>query len=69
MSFKPRVKVNNEWCTNGLAFATKEEAQLSASDLMSRWLLVADCDVVESDQVPNYEIVNNEMKAIKRCAE
>lgn len=64
MSYKPRVLVGNEWATNGLAFKTQEEAQQSADDLMSRWMLVRDCGTVESAEVPNYEFVNGELKAI-----
>lgn len=64
MSYKPQVLVGSEWATNGLAFATQEEAQQSADDLMSRWILVQDCGTVESDEVPNYELVNGELKAI-----
>lgn len=65
MSYKPQVLVGNEWATNGLAFETQEEAQQSADDLMSRWLLVRDCGVVESDQKPNYKFVNGGLIAIK----
>lgn len=54
MSFKPEVYVQGEWARNNLAFATKEEAELSARDLMSRWMLVEDCRAAESDQPVNY---------------
>lgn len=65
MSYKPQVLVGNEWATNGLAFETQGEAQQSADDLMSRWLLVRDCGTVESDQKPNYKFVNGALIAIK----
>ena len=56
MSYKPAVEVINEpgkYHTNNLAFATKEEAERSAKDLMSRWTLVTQWKVIESDQTVN----------------
>lgn len=56
MSYKPAVEVINEpgkYHTNNLAFATHEEAKRSAKDLMSRWMLVTNWKVVESDQPVN----------------
>lgn len=56
MSFKPGVvtDASGKLYTNGLAFATREEAQASANELMARWLLVLDTGVVESDEPVNY---------------
>jgi hypothetical protein len=58
MSFKPEVRTGNDpkFYGNNLAFATKEEAEYSARDLMNRWLLVNEWRVVESDQAVNYRI-------------
>ena len=59
MSYKPAVEVMNEpgkFHTNNLAFATREEAERSAKDLMSRWMLVTSWSVVESDQPVNYRL-------------
>lgn len=58
MSFKPMVKTGNDpqWYGNSLAFATQEEAELSARDLMNRWLLVVECCAQESDEPVNAEI-------------
>lgn len=56
MSYKPAVEVMNEpgkFHTNNLAFATREEAERSAKDLMSRWMLVTNWKVIESDQTVN----------------
>lgn len=66
MSWKPEVQTfgSDAWNGNAVAFRTKEEAEFSAKDLMARWLLVADWRVVESEQVPNYEIVDGFMTAI-----
>jgi len=57
MSFKPEVQTCNDpgkWYGNALRFATLEEAQANARDLMSRWLLVVDCRAVESPDPVNY---------------
>ena len=58
MSWKPVVRTGNDpkWYGNSLAFATREEAQYSADELMSRWLLVVEADVEESDETVNYRI-------------
>lgn len=57
MSWKPEVIADSsgKWARNGLAFATKEEAEASARDLASRWMLVTDWRAVESDQPVNYK--------------
>jgi hypothetical protein len=49
MSFRPMVKVGNEWAGNGVRFATREEAEASALDLSLRWTLVLDHRADESD--------------------
>lgn len=58
MSWKPEVQTCNDrkFYGNNLAFATKEEAERSARDLMNRWMLVTDYRAVESDQPVNYRI-------------
>lgn len=50
MSFKPQVKTGSDptYYGNALAFATREEAEANARDLMDRWLLVTDYRAVES---------------------
>ena len=59
MSWKPEVQTGgSEWTPNGLAFATKEEAEIWASDLMFRWTLVTDTRAVESDQPVNHKLVD-----------
>lgn len=64
MSYKPEVKVSDQWSQNSLVFATKEEAERSARDLMNRWLLVTDYRAVESDLPVNYKIANDEMVSV-----
>ena len=57
MAWKPEVKVVNEaaWHRNGLAFASKEEAEASARNLMNRWMAVEEWRAVEvEDAVVNY---------------
>ena len=54
MSYKPEVFVEHKWSQNGLVFATREEAEQSASDLMYRWYAVTDSRAVESDLPVNY---------------
>lgn len=64
MSWKPEVKVHNEWCANGLVFATEEAALSSAKDLMNRWILVEDARAVPSKEKVNYQIVDGVLSAI-----
>jgi len=58
MSFKPEVRTGTDpkFYDNNLAFATREEAERSATDLMRRWFAVVECRAVESDQPVNYHI-------------
>jgi hypothetical protein len=55
-SYRPEVIADSsgKWCPNGLRFATKAEAELNVDDLKSRWSLVRETRVVESDDEPNY---------------
>ena len=65
MAWKPEVEVDGKFSRNGLVFATKEEAELSASDLMRRWMLVTDCRAVEVDEPVNYVIKDGVMSAVE----
>ena len=61
-SWKPQVQVVNEggvWHDNALRFRTKAEAYQSAGDLANRWLAVTDWQATESDDEPNYQIIDN----------
>jgi hypothetical protein len=49
------VNVDREWAGNGLRFATHQEAEQSARDLMGRWMLVVGYRVDESDDPVNCE--------------
>lgn len=57
MSFKYEVIADNsgQWCSNGVRFATREEAESAAYSKMMAWTLVRDTRVVESDEPVNYE--------------
>ena len=66
MSFKPEVSTDGgrTFHQNALAFATREEAETSARDLMSRWMLVTDWRAVESDQPVNYTLKGGALEAV-----
>ncbi len=55
-SYKAEVIADNsgQWVGNALRFATREEAEHYARDLFSRWMLVKETRVVESDETVNY---------------
>jgi len=55
-SYKAEVLVDGEtkWVSNGVAFATKEEAESYARDLDWRWTAKKQMRVVESDEPVNY---------------
>jgi hypothetical protein len=44
-----------EWAGNALVFATREEAEDNARELMSRWMLVTDTRADETDDPVNYQ--------------
>jgi hypothetical protein len=56
MSYAPQVKTGSDpkFYGNALRFATREEAQASADELMGRWFAVVATQVVESDDPVNY---------------
>lgn len=68
MSFKVEVIADSsgKFCGNGVAFATHAEAELAARDLASRWMLVREWRVVESDETPNYEIRDGVKRAVAK---
>lgn len=71
MSFKPSVSIDGgaTFNENNLAFATRLEAELSARDLMSRWMLVTDWRAIESDEPVNYRLrIDGALEAVKETA-
>ena len=67
MSFKPSVSTDGglTFNENALAFATHEEAEISAKDLMSRWMLVTDWRVIESDEPVNYTLKDGVLESVE----
>lgn len=49
-------EIANALLAINIAFATQKEAQYSADELMSRWMLVVEAGVEESDEPVNYRI-------------
>ncbi len=63
MSWKPQVFVEGAWVGNGLAFATKAEAEDNAKDLLYRWYVPTDSRAVESEEPVNYSYVDRRLVA------
>lgn len=61
MSWKPQVFVENKWAGNALVFATKEEAENNARDLLMRWFVPTDSRAIESEDPVNYQYVNGNL--------
>lgn len=60
-----KTKEDSTFATNALRFRTKEEAEAYARSLFMRWLGASEWKVMPHTDKPNYEIVNNELRAIK----
>jgi hypothetical protein len=54
-SWKPEVLVSGKWAGNALRFATKEEAEESGNELLSRWFVPVDSRAVQSEDEVNYK--------------
>lgn len=65
MSWKPEVKVDDQWSQNALVFATQEEAAASALDLYVRWMMTTGHRAVEVDEPVNYALVDGQLIAVK----
>ncbi len=44
---------SGKFCGNGVRYVNREDAEYAAKDLMSRWMLVTEWRVVESEDEPN----------------
>lgn len=64
MSYKPEVKVDGQFHSNNLVFASKTEAFDYAQDLFHRWTLCSDYRAVESDETPNHTYIMGRLEAI-----
>lgn len=68
MSWKVEVQTGgDDWATNAVALATKEEAEWAAKDLMRRWMLVTAWRAVESDEPVNYEVIDNKLRPVQHA--
>ena len=67
MSWKPEVITDNsgKWYGNALRFETKEEAEANVRDLASRWMLVRDQRVVESEDPVNYRWIDGKLEDVE----
>lgn len=67
MSWKPEVIADSsgEWCGNALRFATREEAEDNARELMSRWFAVRETRAVESSDPVNYAWVDGRLQEVR----
>ena len=59
-SWKPEVLVDGQWSTNGLRFATEQEACGSVMLLRMRWWVPTDGRATESEDPVNYRFENNQ---------
>jgi hypothetical protein len=59
-SYKPEVLVDGQWSTNGLRFATAEEAFGSMMLTRMRWWVPTDGRATESEDPVNYRFINNQ---------
>lgn len=62
MNWKPEVFVEGKWSQNALVFATREEAEQNARDLLMRWFVPTDSRAAESDEPVNYRYVNGQLE-------
>lgn len=67
MAFKAEVIADDsgKWVGNALVFGTEEEAAAYVADLYSRWMLVRETRVVQTDEAPNYTFVGNRATRIE----
>ena len=64
MNWRPMVFVEGSWAGNGLVFASKEEAEANARDLMGRWMLVDNYKAQETEAPVNYRWVGGKLEAV-----
>ncbi len=55
-NWKPELEVDGEWSGNAQVFATKEEAELMARDIFSRWLVPTGYRAAETEDPVNSRI-------------
>lgn len=69
MSWKPEVFVDGQWAGNAVRFATKEEAEASGRELLSRWWVPSDSRATESEDPVNYRFDFATDRAVSLCSE
>jgi hypothetical protein len=59
-SFKPEVQTGggSTWSGNALRFATRQEAETYVADLFSRWTMVSNTRVIESDDAVTHQWID-----------
>lgn len=66
MSWKPEViTTDSRWTSNGLRFATEQEALNNARDLAAGWTLVRAFRSAESDDPVNYTYHDGQLRAVE----
>jgi hypothetical protein len=65
VSYAPEVLVEGRWSCNGLRFATLEEAEASALNLMARWTVVRDARAMETADPVNYAWVDGALQPLE----
>ena len=66
MSWRPEFAVDSgKWTTNGLRFATKEEAEDYVLDLAMRWTTVRETRAVECDDPVNYTYHDHQLRPVE----
>ena len=67
MSWKPQVRTSKDdplWYGNTLRFATREEAEQNAYDLMYRWTAVTDYRAIETEDPVTHVYQDHETKRL-----
>lgn len=67
ISWAPEVIADNsgKWSRNALRFATKEEAEASANELMQRWYLVLATRAAPATEPVNYRFVGGKNEPLE----
>lgn len=64
-NWRPMVKVDDEkFYGNSLVFATREEAEDNARDLMRRWMVVTDTRADPTEEPVNYRWADGKLERI-----
>lgn len=63
-SWKAEVRDGGKWISNGLRFATEQEAKDWGYNLLLRWLGVQDHRATPSSDAPNYIYTNRKLEVI-----